>query len=261
MGFRPQQQMSSSHNHHHHRYHSHHRSGSNHHRRSGSRHSSLTKRSTREPPPERFLHPGMLKYHRQALSVDDPPPCLRPILSNSRQSVLGSHPTVNTSSPTHEVLRTIKRSDTAKQHVLARQRNIEKEDLSHQHQHQHTAAVHSPHSPIGGGRRSVEGCFFNHKRFFFIHLPLPCDDFNFRRSSTASDASLVQQSMRRASTVSRTPSVDSRNVYAEGVGTEAEGAHSTGIDVHGVAGLSSTSPKSWRVSAQTSTPSVDKEFR
>lgn len=157
-----QQQLQLQQSHHHQSHYTHgshhnaHRNNSSgHHRRSGgggSRHSSLTKRSTREQQTDRYLHPGMLKYHRHAVSVDEShhPPCLRPILSNNgRHNVLGSQPTMSSStSPTHDsVLRMIKRSDTAKQHVLARQRNIENEDNS-QHQHQ-TSHHHSR------GRRSV----------------------------------------------------------------------------------------------------------
>lgn len=164
IGFRPSQQnqyyqKQQQPSHHHHHYHSHHRNNtSGHHRRTSSRHSSLTKRSTREQQTDRFLHPGMLKYHRHAVSVDEshpPPSCLRPILSNSRQNVLlGSHPTMNSSStsPTHHdsVIRMMRRSDTAKQHILARQRNIEESGNN-------KAALHSQFSSGsgGGGRRSV----------------------------------------------------------------------------------------------------------
>lgn len=120
------------HHHHHH----------NHHRRS-SRHCSLTQRATRE----QYLHPGMLKYNRHALSVDEshPPPCLRPILSNN-----GSQLSVNSGgclSPTlysHDILRYVingKRSDVSKRHVLSRQNPIEKDDL------------HSPRVGYHGGRR------------------------------------------------------------------------------------------------------------
>lgn len=144
--------------HHHHHYHTHHRSNaSGHHRRSGgSRHSSLTKRSTREQQTDRYLHPGMLKYHRHAVSVDEshPPPCLRPILSNSRQNVLlGSHPTISCStSPTHEMLQ-MHRSDTAKQRMLARQKNIIEREETH---NKNNNAISSPkyhNSSYVGGRR------------------------------------------------------------------------------------------------------------
>lgn len=107
------------------------------------------------PQADRFLHPGMLKYHRQAVSVDEShPPILRPILSNSgRHNILGSQPTIGSNtSPTHDVLRMIKRSDTAKQHVLARQRNIENEDNHHQHHGTHSPKATPTHNR---GRRSV----------------------------------------------------------------------------------------------------------
>lgn len=159
-GFRQQLHFHAPSQSHHnpHHYHSHHR---NHHsRRSASRHSSLTKRFTREQQTDRFLHP-MLKYHRHALSVDEtlPPPCLRPILSNSRQNVLlGSQPTMNrSSSPTHDALRQIKRSDTAKQHILARQRNVEKEENNTNKATPSPKAIYSQHPNVdtATGRRSV----------------------------------------------------------------------------------------------------------
>lgn len=150
--------------HHHHGNHSHRKpshggSSSGHHRRSSSRHSSLTQRHTRERQAERFLHPAMLKYHRHAVSVDEslPPPCLRPILTNSHHVVgSGSQPTIS-SSPTHDVMRHIKRSDTARQHVLARQRNIEKEDNNNGGIHSPKAinSYYSSFSGSGSGRRSV----------------------------------------------------------------------------------------------------------
>lgn len=72
---------------------------------------------------------------------------------------------------------------------------------------------------------------------------------------------------RGPSTVSRTPSVDSR-VHGEAIGEAIIAATATQSDangniVRGAGGVavSSTSPKSWRVSPQISTPSVEKEFR
>lgn len=171
-----------SRHHHHHsstHYHSHRNQGSGGHHRRGnsSRHSSLTQRNTREQHSDRYLHPAMLKYHRHAVSVDEshpPPYLLRPILSNSHHHVVGSQPTisstmVHSTSPTHEAssLRHIKRSDTARQHVLARQRNIEKEEQQQQQQQQSggmfspkAMTTHSYYSSCGGGeRRSVFSVF------------------------------------------------------------------------------------------------------
>lgn len=45
-----------------------------HHHRKGPRHSSVVQRSTRE---NGLLHPGMLRFHRHALSVDEGGPYLR----------------------------------------------------------------------------------------------------------------------------------------------------------------------------------------
>lgn len=45
-----------------------------HHHRKTTRHSSVVQRSTRE---NGFLHPGMLRFHRHALSVDEGGPYFR----------------------------------------------------------------------------------------------------------------------------------------------------------------------------------------
>ncbi|XP_055687557.1 uncharacterized protein LOC129792489 isoform X2 [Lutzomyia longipalpis] len=177
---------------HHHHCHHHHRSpkSKTSHRR--LRNSSLVQRTTRELSGERFLHPGMLKYHRQALSVDDGRPFER------RESGSDSHQGSQTSMGDRT-----RRSDTAKKHILARQKPIEREEV-----------IHSPRLGYPSGRR---------------------------RSSTASDASAASRRTinRRASSTSRTPSIDSRSVHSP-----------------------ERSPRTpHRVVAQISTPSVERDFR
>ncbi|XP_055628690.1 uncharacterized protein LOC129770087 isoform X2 [Toxorhynchites rutilus septentrionalis] len=137
----------------------------------GSRVSSMVHRSTRETNGS-LLHPGMLQFHRHALSVDRP----EPLQANLKQT--GSHGSMHYGSPSdmpivHKLRDRTKRSDTARKHVLSRQTKIEKDE---------------PGSPK------------------------PNPFANSRRSSTISNASskLNKSSSRRASTISKTPSVDSR---------------------------------------------------
>ncbi|XP_065087756.1 uncharacterized protein LOC135709391 [Ochlerotatus camptorhynchus] len=145
------------------------RSAVKHHR--GSRVSSMVHRSTRETNSS-LLHPAMLHYHRQALSVDEPEPFPKHLnQTRSHGSMHYGHPT---DMPiVHKMRDRTKRSDTARKHVLSRQTKIEKDE---------------PASPK--------------------HNPLA----NSRRSSTISNASskLNKSSSRRASTISKTPSMDSR---------------------------------------------------
>ncbi|GAB0096157.1 hypothetical protein DMENIID0001_116340 [Sergentomyia squamirostris] len=97
--------------HHHHHHHHHRRSPKSRGHHKSSRNSSLVQRATREISGERFLHPGMLQYHRQALSVDEGNPFSR------RES--------GESSKSYDRAR---RSDTAKKHALVRQKPIEREE-------------------------------------------------------------------------------------------------------------------------------------
>ncbi|XP_059612938.1 uncharacterized protein LOC132259358 [Phlebotomus argentipes] len=168
----------------HHHHHHHHRSPKSRTSHRRSRNSSLVQRTTRESSGERFLHPGMLQYHRQALSVDEGNPHGRRESGTDQ----GGH---------------VRRSDTAKKRILARQKPIEREE-----------ELHSPRV----GYSSIR-----------------------RRSSTTSDASAASRRTvtRRASSTSRTPSIDSRSVHSP-----------------------ERSPRTpHRVVAQISTPSVDRDFR
>ncbi|XP_058466321.1 uncharacterized protein LOC131439393 [Malaya genurostris] len=171
----------------------------------GSRVSSMVHRSTRETSGS-LLHPGMLQLHRHAQSVDEPEPFVR----NLNQS--GSHGSMhygyqNDIPLVHKLRDRNKRSDTARRHVLSRQTKIEKEETS----------ASPKHNPFAVSRRS----------------------------STISDASSrVNRSSRRASTVSKTPSVDSR------------GAAST-VEVNSPV----LTPRRAKAMAPMSTPSVEKECR
>jgi hypothetical protein len=142
------------------------RTSRHHHHHHGFKHSSMSHRSSRE---NGYLHPGLLRYHRHAISVDETSP-----LRHLTDSTHGSQVSV-TFDPTPEIIdivpvhrkRLSKRSDTSRKHVLSRQMPIEKEDL-------HNAR---------------------------------------RRSSTMSDNSTMGDNNiehRRASTASRTYSIDSR---------------------------------------------------
>lgn len=140
----------------------------NHHHHNHRHHGSMVQRTSS------YLHPGLLRYHRHAISVDETSP-----LRHLNDSTHGSQCSV-TFDPTPEIIdiapvhkkRHTKRSDTARKHMLARQRQIEKEEQQQ-------------HSQENQRRR--------------------------RRSSTMSENSVLSQKaeQRRASTVSRN-SIDSR---------------------------------------------------
>uniref|UniRef100_A0AAG5D6X4 Uncharacterized protein n=1 Tax=Anopheles atroparvus TaxID=41427 RepID=A0AAG5D6X4_ANOAO len=119
-----------------------------------------------------LLHPGMLQFHRHALSVDEPEPFARTL----KQA--GSHGSVQYGFggeivPVHKLRDRNKRSDTARRHVLSRQSKIEKEESLSSPKHGHIS------------RRAST-------------------------ISNTSVSSKLNRSSRRASTVSKTPSVDSR---------------------------------------------------
>lgn len=128
-----------------------------------------------------------------------------------------------------------KRSDTARRHVLSRQTKIEKDELAHGGSPKQTTHQHQQQQPAAAATIS-------------------------RRASTVSNASVgskqLNRSSRRASTISKTPSVDSRgapstleiNSPERSVGlTPRKGGASGGGGVGG--------------SALISTPSVDRECR
>ncbi|KFB35086.1 AGAP005329-PA-like protein [Anopheles sinensis] len=146
--------------------------GHRHHR--GSRVSSMVQRSTRDTCGSSggLLHPGMLQFHRHALSVDEPEPFARTL----KQA--GSHGSVQYGYggeivPVHKMRDRNKRSDTARRHVLSRQTKIEKDESLGSPKHGHIS------------RRAST-------------------------ISNTSVSSKPHRSSRRASTISKTPSVDSR---------------------------------------------------
>ncbi|XP_053664261.1 uncharacterized protein LOC128713427 [Anopheles marshallii] len=141
-----------------------------HHR--GSRVSSMVQRSTRDPAGTGLLHPGMLQFHRHALSVDDPEPLARTLnQASSNGSVQYGYG--GEIVPVHKLRDRNKRSDTARRHVLSRQTKIEKDE-----------SLGSPkHGHISRRASTV---------------------------SNTSVSSKLNRGSRRASTISKTPSVDSR---------------------------------------------------
>uniref|UniRef100_A0A182WAJ5 Uncharacterized protein n=1 Tax=Anopheles minimus TaxID=112268 RepID=A0A182WAJ5_9DIPT len=146
--------------------------GGHHRHHRGSRVSSMVQRSTRDPAGTGLLHPGMLQFHRHALSVDEPEPLARTL------NQAGSHGSMQYGYggeivPVHKMRDRNKRSDTARRHVLSRQTKIEKDE-----------SLGSPkHGHISRRASTV---------------------------SNTSVSSKLNRGSRRASTISKTPSVDSR---------------------------------------------------
>ena len=134
------------------------------------KHGSIVSRLTRE---NGYLHPGMLKLQRHAISVDETSPLRQDSAHGSQVSVtFDPTPEIIDIVPVHKKRERTKRSDTSRKHVLSRQKPIEKEE---------------PHSP----KPSIIQ----------------------RRSSTHSDNSFSSrraERSRRASSASRTLSFDSR---------------------------------------------------
>ncbi|XP_049542753.1 uncharacterized protein LOC125955658 [Anopheles darlingi] len=219
------------HHHQHHQQHQHHR---------GTRVSSMVQRSTRGEVAGSggLLHPGMLQFHRHALSVDEPDPFVRTLHQT------GSHGSVQYGCsgggeivPVHKLReQRTKRSDTARRHVLSRQTKIEKDELvlggspKQTHHHLHHQQQQQQQQPPGAISR---------------------------RASTVSNASVgskqLNRSSRRASTISKTPSVDSR------------GAPST-LEINSPERSVGLTPRKAQTAgggsgALISTPSVDRECR
>lgn len=90
-------------------------------RHRGTRNSSLIHKTTREKSTGPYLHPGMLQHHRHALSVDEAGPYYQKF-----KETLGvdGHVHGESSRPRDRT----KRSDTARRHVLSRQKPIEKDE-------------------------------------------------------------------------------------------------------------------------------------
>ncbi|CAO1358104.1 unnamed protein product [Diamesa serratosioi] len=185
-----------------------------------SRHSGIN-RNSRE---KGYLHPGMLRFHRHAISVDE-----TGAYKQCNDSAHGSQQSV-TFDPTPEIINNIitnhkkreraKRSDTARRHVLSRQKPFEKEE---------------PNSPKTGNY-----------------------SVSRRRSSTISDNSFSSRRMsrcRRASSASRTLSFDSRCTQAPSVSSTVEIDQLRSPDKI----TRQISPR--KVNSMLSTPSVEKEFR
>lgn len=78
-----------------------------------------------------YLHPTMLQYHRQAMSVDEGGPCY--MQPTNIRDVFG----LNADGENIRIRDRTRRSDIARKHVLARQKPIEKDE---------------PHSPKGSHR-------------------------------------------------------------------------------------------------------------
>lgn len=91
-----------------------------------SKHSSLVHRMSRE---NGYLHPGLLRLQRHALSVDETSP-LRPDSNHGSQASVTFDPTPEIIDivPVHKKRERNKRSDTSRKHVLSRQTPIEKEE-------------------------------------------------------------------------------------------------------------------------------------
>lgn len=84
---------------------------------------TVINRGTREKYPGTYLHPSMLQYHRQALSVDESGPFYAKHL-NIRDGM-----ETNFDFDGSRNRDKTKRSDTARKHVLSRQKPIEKDEI------------------------------------------------------------------------------------------------------------------------------------
>ena len=121
-----------------------------------------------------YLHPGMLRYQRHAISVDETSPLRHEPSYGSQVSVtFDPTPEIIDIVPVHKKRERNKRSDTSRKHVLSRQKPIEKEE------------PHSPKAPADIQRRSST---------------MSENSFSSRRAERS----------RRASITSRTLSFDSR---------------------------------------------------
>lgn len=125
-----------------------------------------------------------------------------------------------------------KRSDTAKRHVLARQKQVDNVEHQTKFNKSRRLATHS-------------------NEFLIIILPIDVHiHISICSNSTNSDISnLFRKGVKQPPTVSRTPSLDSRGVQTEDL---------LGVDKTLV---SSPNRKRGILLAQTSTPSVDAKFR
>lgn len=106
----------------------------------GRKHGSLVNRMSRE---NGYLHPGMLRLNRHAISVDETSPLRQDSAHGSQASVtFDPTPEIIDIVPVHKKRERTKRSDTSRKHVLSRQKPIEKEE------------PHSPKAAINHSRRS-----------------------------------------------------------------------------------------------------------
>lgn len=120
----------------------------NHHHHNHRHHGSMVQRTSRE---NSYLHPGLLRYHRHAISVDETSPLRRQF----NDSTHGSQCSV-TFDPTPEIIdiapvhkkRHPKRSDTARRHTLSRQKPIEKEEHPPESPH---VSNNNNHNSVGCG--------------------------------------------------------------------------------------------------------------
>lgn len=138
---------------HHHHHHNHQTYGQ---RLFKSRSSRTSSTLVHRESSSSLLHPGLLQLQRQALSVDESSPYLRTVTDSPHDSLTS---VIVASSDVHEIGRLrdrTKRSDTAKRHILARQKPIEKDE------------PHSPKSILSDGRRLI--FFFTRKHFYVLQI-------------------------------------------------------------------------------------------
>lgn len=96
------------------------------HSRHGGKHGSLVNRATRETG---YLHPRILRLTRHAISVDETSPLRQDSHHSSQASVtFDPTPEIIDIVPVHKKRERTKRSDTARKHILSRQKPIEKEE-------------------------------------------------------------------------------------------------------------------------------------
>lgn len=86
---------------------------------------SVVNRATKETNSGSHLHPGVLQCHRQTLSIDESCPFYSKIL-NGRN---GMETNFSLSAPPPRIRDKTKRSDTARKHLLSRQKPIEKDEM------------------------------------------------------------------------------------------------------------------------------------
>lgn len=96
------------------------------HSRNGGKHGSLVNRASKGSG---YRHPRILRLTRHAISVDETSPLRQDSHHSSQASVtFDPTPEIIDIVPVHKKRERTKRSDTARKHVLSRQKPIEKDD-------------------------------------------------------------------------------------------------------------------------------------